>query len=256
MLIDHPAAPLYREPYSAELDDEAWYGQQAEIIQDMGEFCRIRMSYGYESCIRRRQLADWQYEQSPAAVGLPFGHVHEQADIKARVLLTLPRGALVEQRAEQDGWAEIRLIGGGRGYMRSAALVIRRTPRLMAEALRKNIANTAMEYLGVPYKWGGRTPAGVDCSGLCHCAYLLNGVAIYRNASIQPGYPVHSIPLDCGAEGDLLYFPGHMALYLGEGKYIHASGSSGRVVINSLIKGDTLYREDLAGSLICAGSIF
>lgn len=256
MLINFPAAPLYKEPYSAELDDEAWYGQQAEIIDDMGEFCRVRMSYGYESCIRRRHLMDWQYQNAPMAVKFPFADVHSERDIKSAVLLTLPRGALVEPAEEKDGWTQLRLIGGKMGYVKSHAIAQQRTPQLMESELRKNITDTAVEYLGVPYRWGGRTPVGVDCSGLCHSAYLLNGIAIYRNASIQPGYPVHSISFACAAEGDLLYFPGHMALYLGDGKYIHATAREGRVCINSLEENSPLYREDLADSFICAGSVF
>lgn len=255
MLINFPAAPLYKEPYSAELDDEAWYGQGAEIMDDMGEFCRVRMSYGYESCIRRRHLTDWQYQNEPMTVKFPFVDVHTQRDIKSTVLFALPRGAVVEPWGEKDGWTELRLIGGKTGYVNSSAVEKPKEP--LAEAqLRKRIADTAMKYLGVPYRWGGRTPVGVDCSGLCHSAYLLNGIAIYRNASIQPGYPVHSISFACAMEGDLLYFPGHMALYLGDGNYIHATAREGKVCINSLEQNSPLYREDLADSFICAGSVF
>lgn len=256
MLINYPAAPLYKEPYASELDDEAWYGQQADILEDMGEFCRVRMIYGYQSCVRRRHLMEWQYENEPMTVSLPFGAVHEAGDIKSRSLMLLPRGAQVEPIGEREGWTEIRLIGGERGFMKTIGLKPERTAVIEEEALRKSIVDSAMRYLGVPYRWGGRTPLGVDCSGLCHSAYLLNGVAIYRNASIQPGYPVHSISFACAKEADLLYFPGHMALYLGDGRYIHATARENRVCINSLDEGSPLYREDIANSLICAGSVF
>ena len=58
--------------------------------------------------------------------------------------------------------------------------------------------------------------------------------------------------------GDALYFPGHIALYLGEGRYIHSTGAYARggVVINSLDPADPLYREDLVRSLYAVGSVF
>ena len=58
--------------------------------------------------------------------------------------------------------------------------------------------------------------------------------------------------------GDALYFPGHIALYLGEGRYIHSTGAanSGGVVLNSLDPADPLYREDLVKSLYAVGSLF
>lgn len=58
--------------------------------------------------------------------------------------------------------------------------------------------------------------------------------------------------------GDLLYFPGHTAMYLGEGRYIHSTarcGSDG-VVINSLRPEDPDYREDLDKGMTAVGSIF
>jgi len=255
LLINHPAAPLYREPYAAELDDEAWYGQRAEIIDDMGEFCRVRMDYGYVSCIRRRHLADHSYQSRPARIGFRFADVRSMPDIKARILLTLPKGALIQTTGEEKGWTKVRLLDGREGYLYSKALE-GWDAHCSEDELRKRIAETAMEYLDVPYRWGGRTPVGVDCSGLCHSAYLIHGIAIYRNASIQPGYPVMKIASDKAKKADLLYFPGHIAMYLGDGRYIHATAREGRVCINSLEQDSPLYREDLADSFICAGSVF
>ena len=87
---------------------------------------------------------------------------------------------------------------------------------------------------------------------------MLNGVYIYRDARLMPGFPVRQIPYDNIKEGDLLYFPGHIAMYIGEGDYIHSTarpGSDG-VVINSLNPAADNYRCDLAESIYAAGSVF
>ena len=69
---------------------------------------------------------------------------------------------------------------------------------------------------------------------------------------------MHAIPPEQKQCGDALYFPGHIALYLGGGRYIHSTGAaaSGGVVINSLDPADPLYREDLVRSLYAVGSVF
>ena len=135
---------------------------------------------------------------------------------------------------------------------------------------RRNVVEAAMLYRGTQYRWAGKTINGIDCSGLCSMAYMLNGVYIYRDAEIVAGYPVRQI-LDAAQwqadpkaalarlrPADLLYYKGHITMYLGDGKYIHSTGKAGSdgVVINSFDPSDPLYREDLARDVLAAGSIF
>lgn len=126
------------------------------------------------------------------------------------------------------------------------------------EVFRESIVQTAYSYLGTQYRWGGKTACGIDCSGLAFMSYFRNGILIWRDAAIKEGYPVHEIPIEQAKPGDLLFFPGHVAIYLGNGKIIHATGhpESSCVTVNSLREGEVGYREDLKNSLCAAGSIF
>ena len=126
------------------------------------------------------------------------------------------------------------------------------------DAFRQAVCQTARRYLGIQYRWGGKAWDGVDCSGLVSNAYMQNGVLIWRNAQIKPGWPMRAIPRAAMQPGDALYFPGHIALYLGEGLYIHSTGAaaSGGVVLNSLDPASALYRADLDEKLTAVGSIF
>ena len=99
---------------------------------------------------------------------------------------------------------------------------------------------------------------GIDCSGLASMAYLLNGVVIWRDASIKEGFPLHEIPRERMKPGDLLFFPGHVAVYIGGGEFVHSTafpGSDG-VVLNCLDPGHPRYRLDLDKGMTAVGSLF
>ena len=123
---------------------------------------------------------------------------------------------------------------------------------------RMGLCEVAKKYLGTQYRWGGRSGAGIDCSGLVSTAYRRCGIHIYRDAKIVEGWPMRQITLEEAKPGDALYFPGHIALYLGNGSYIHSTARAGSngVVINSLNPEDPDYREDLVKSLYAVGTIF
>lgn len=92
------------------------------------------------------------------------------------------------------------------------------------EVLRKKLTDSAREFLGTQYRWGGKSSQGIDCSGLVFMSYLDHGILLYRDAQILTEYPVKEISREQLKKGDLLFFPGHVAMYLGAEKYIHATG--------------------------------
>lgn len=124
--------------------------------------------------------------------------------------------------------------------------------RVTAKQLKTDqILQTARSYMGVPYVWGGVSPSGFDCSGFTHYVFYRNGITIARTSAdqYQQGTWVSKSLLQ---PGDLVFFetykpgPSHVGIYLGSGKFIHASSGADRVTISEL--GNPYYVERYIGA--------
>ncbi len=110
---------------------------------------------------------------------------------------------------------------------------------------------TAKSFLGVPYLWGGNSPAGMDCSGLVQLSMHMAGKAMPRNSSQQATL---GDKIDCSEDfdaltaGDLVFFSdgdkvNHVGISLGGQRFIHSAVSNGKVQINSFDKKDEDYNR-------------
>ena len=117
------------------------------------------------------------------------------------------------------------------------------------------IAMRAISLLGAPYKWGGSGPTQFDCSGLVRFVYGEIGVEVPRTAAEQYS-AARRINLKDIAPGDLLFFRisgrriSHVAIYAGDGRFIHAPQTGRPVELRTM--DDEFYRP----RLVSAGRFF
>jgi cell wall-associated NlpC family hydrolase len=110
------------------------------------------------------------------------------------------------------------------------------------------VINEAESWLGVPYKYGGESRSGVDCSGFVYQVYSSVGVALPRTSSQQYDF-VESIDFVDKKAGDLIFFKSksgisHVGIYLGKGYMIHSSSSVG---VTRQSVHDSYYMNKMAG---------
>lgn len=277
-IIQVGIAPLYNGPDThGVIIDEGLYGMEAEILEQAGDFYKIRMEYRYEGYVEQSNLREGTWPQDKEEK--KWRVLKNQIDVMEEPMVdcprmeTMPRGSVLGvSEAEENvpaGWLPVRLADGRKGYTKQGFLAPYQPISFdepgelseeQEEQLRQNLVMAAKGYEGTAYRWGGKSPQGIDCSGLCSMAYLLNGIIIYRDAAIRDGFPVHRIEKEKMQMGDLVLFKGHVAMYIGGERrlYIHSTAKAGSdgVDYNSFLPGDPLYRQDLAEGILEVGSIF
>lgn len=111
--------------------------------------------------------------------------------------------------------------------------------------IKENVVELAEEWLYTPYLWGGTSTFGTDCSGFISRLYFAKGIIIPRDSYQQEKIVKEVHDLEKLPAGGLIFFPGHVGLYDGNGMIIHANGHSGCVSKNYILKPRTDYEKEL-----------
>ncbi|MCL1804081.1 MAG: C40 family peptidase [Eubacteriaceae bacterium] len=264
--IKSPIATLYKEKSAmSEAVDECLYGMGAEVINVQGEWAYIETFYRYSGYTKLDNLAigiDMPVAQHCSVVKPPMLDIMRDPDVRAQAIVSLPRGSRVVDlgSSSAEGWKKVGLMSGETGYSLEGFFMPLYTGNEDAteEQVRERILAFAKSYLGSQYRWGGKTPGGIDCSGLCSISYLLSGIVIYRDSALVEGFALKQIDFRDAKPADVIFFDGHVALYLGDGLYIHSTAYhvNPGVVINSFDPKEPSYRQSLHNSILYAGSAF
>lgn len=254
-LVNNSVIHLRREPSSTkELVTQSLLGTPVRILLTDGGKSLIQVPDGYIGWVNTKEvhLVDGEelaaYREAEKLVFTEqYGMAFSEPDEESMPVTDLVIGNIVSRVTEKDGYTQVKYPDGRLGWVRSshlapAEVVFFKTP------MQENLVQTALRYHGIPYLWGGTSSKTIDCSGLVCNIYFMNGIQMPRDADMQAliGRELTtefiSDPLE---PGDLLFFGrkasegqeenvSHVAMYIGNGEYIHSAGYRERVSINSM----------------------
>lgn len=220
--------PVRKEPSDRAKQVTQWlFGETADVLERTLKWTRLRFHHdGYEGWVDDLQLTSAAdgVDLLPVRSAEQFMHVNT-----AKGALILPFGAVLPSYS--NGTFE---IGGERiGFAGRVPATLGHGTSMPVQLL----LALKDQWLNTPYLWGGRSPAGVDCSGLTQMLFLLCGVRLPRDAYQQADIGTAVDLIDLVTTGDLAFFDNaegriiHVGIVLSERRILHASG---RVRIDTL----------------------
>jgi cell wall-associated NlpC family hydrolase len=249
MRITAAHAPLRRSPSAtAPLDTEALRGEAVRIFETNADgWCWAQLFEDrYVGWIPRAALGEPDTEPTHK-ISAVRTFVFSQPDIKSPPLDALSLGAKVVVTGEaEDRNARYALVAP-RG-----AVVMQHLARL--DAFATDWVAVAERFLGVPYLWGGKTSLGLDCSALVQLSLATCGIPAPRDSDMQAEMVGRPVSLNCVSallRGDLVFWPGHVAIMRDRRSIVHATAHAMMVMVEPLAEAvERISRKGIAPSAI------
>jgi cell wall-associated NlpC family hydrolase len=215
-------APVRHGPAPhAEIDTFYHYGEPLLVFDEGGGYTWCQSLFdGYVGYVEARDIAIGTAPAATHFVATSGSYAYDAPDLRSAARDFLPRHSAVVVAETGRGTEYVRLDTGSHLPLASLSPHPPRSP---------DIVTAAALYLGCPYLWGGRSWLGIDCSGLVQNAFRDVAVTVLRDTDMQRDTIGDRVPVGGEADlrrGDLLYLPGHVLIYAGDGAVIHADGAS------------------------------
>ena len=207
--------PVRSQPAdTSEMVTQLLYGEYFKILEERGKWSRIRIAFdsheGWVSNNQLQKIDEELYDHHYDETRIYSADLIEFISDETGDLIHIPMGSLLNFANSRDLSFEGRTVSGIKD--------------------KTQIVNTASLYLNTPYLWGGKTPFGIDCSGLTQMVYMLNGHSLKRNSSDQAKQGEALSFIEESEPGDLAFFDDnegniiHVGIMMQDNYIIHVDG--------------------------------
>lgn len=269
-IIKLSAADIRTEAkFSAEMATQAILGTPIRILQKDGWY-RIQTPDGYIGWAQlsafqpmtREEATAWNKAEKVVFTDY-FGFSYQEPDRNSQHVSDLVSSNMLKLEGEEKGFYKVSYPDGRTAYVPKEQSMLYSKWKTSKQIAGESFVNEAYKLMGIPYVWGGTSVKGMDCSGLTKTVLFMHGIILMRDAS-QQAYTGTPVDISKGYDnlqvGDLMFFGKkaqgdkkervrHVAFYIGNKKFIHASGC---VRVNSLDPDSPDYDEGNAKEFIRA----
>lgn len=211
---------------ASEMVTQLLFGEYCETFESENSFIRIKNGIdGYEGWVDKKMLTTISSEKYALlyknSIFMTCTPISEVLCLRDKSIYRLSAGSLLPNYNPETNRFGIDDITFQihPGFVTS----IPQSPN------KDGILTFAMQFLNIPYLWGGKNIFGIDCSGLVQTVFSLCGIKLLRDAS-QQAKAGENIPFVNAKPGDLFFFGKthdkvtHVGIYIGNKQIIHASG--------------------------------
>ncbi|WP_029905310.1 C40 family peptidase [Prevotella sp. 10(H)] len=230
--------------YSAEMGTQLLLGAPVQVLQHDG-WVRIKSAEGYVAWIPENSFVRMTKEKfnkwtvSPKIIFTDdFGFSYENPNEKGQRVSDLVFGNMLKLESDNGRFYKASYPDGRIAFILKSQSRVYKDWQASLNMTEESIVRAAFSLKGIPYIWGGTSVKGMDCSGFTKIVMLMHGIILMRDASQQVKT---GIPMDISdgysnlRPGDLMFFGKkaengkkerirHVAFYIGNNEFIHASG--------------------------------
>ena len=216
---------------NAQCTSEALYGEHVTLLETRSHWGLICQSHdNYEGFIKLDELhAASSTTPLPAAthwVSQRSTLLFQQADLKSSITFRIPFAS--ELSLSPIAGSAFSETSCGNFVWTDHCLQMEQTHSLDPLQLAESM------FLGAPYRWGGRSPEGVDCSGLIQLLARSQGQTLPRDSGVQEAFLEHQVSPHEYQRFDIVYWPGHTGILLDRTTLLHATAHTLSCIIEPL----------------------
>lgn len=199
---------------TSEMVTQLLYGEYFKILEERGKWSKIRIAFdSFEGWISNSQLFKLNeevYEELSRATRIYSSDLIEFISETSGDLTAIPMGAVLNYARDNKFSFEGNFLSGIKD--------------------KSNLINSALLYLNTPFLWGGKSPFGIDSSGLAQMVYMLNGYSLLRDSAQQARQGEALSFIEECEPGDLAFFDDndgniiHVGILMKDNYIIHADG--------------------------------